>query len=287
MHVGREARDMALKAYYTEDEAAALREHLEADAVKALGIELRKTESGKLVPVIEARDGMALEDVRGLRNSVEASRAEAEEARKRLKAFGDIKPEQLDELRDKATKFDAYDPDAGARQNAEQFDAWKADYTAKITADNQAKVEEANRRAQTYREQLETELIVSEATRILADPNVKGNPALLLPVILNQTDTVEREDGRLSVRVLNPAKPGHARIGKTGDNMTLEELVKDELMKAEQYAPAFGGSTKSGASERETGDRVPEGTKKSAMSDEQKALFIRQHGIEAWRALPR
>jgi len=280
---------MALKAYMTEAEFQGAQAALGHEAVKAVGVEFAKGEDGNYHPVIEPRDGFALENVKGLQTAIESEREARRKAEAAVKGLGDVKPEDLPTLLDKAKKYDGLAGEQGKLK--QQFDEWKAEHAKQLEAQHVEAVRGVEQQRDSYRRQLEHQLITSQATQILADPKVKGNPALLLPIIANLTDTVEEDvDGQkvLRVRVLNPAKPGRERIGKTGGAMTLDELV-GELRQDARYASAFEGSGASGAgSAGGSGSADYSGfpAKRGAFSVEQKAKFIHEHGSAAYFKLP-
>ena len=276
---------MALKAYYTDAEAEAVKEHLASDSAKALGVEFKKDAEGRNILAVEARDGFALEHITGLRSSVEKAREERDAAVARIKALGDINPADIPKLVEKAKKFDSIDPEAAIGKAKTQYEEWKAEFTQQVAAEHQQAMDALAKQRDALQSQLARELIESRAMQVLSRPTVKGNSDLILPVIRNMTDAVLGEDGTMTVRVLNPLKPGQARIGKSGEPMDLEELIQDEIRVDPRYAPAFGGTGRSGGGEGEGAGSVGAG-RRSQMTDKQKALFIRENGREAYRALP-
>lgn len=282
---------MALPAILTEEEYTKLAPHLASEAVKALGVEYAKGEDGRYVAVVAGRDGYALENVQGLRSSVEASRAERDAAQAILKRYGELKPEDVAAVLDKARKFDGLDGKVADAKR--QFEEWREEHAKTTAEQTAAKVAAVAAERDGYRSQLEQHLIVGQATQILADPQIKGNPALLLPIIRDTTDAVEEqgEDGRkvLRVRVLNPAKVGRERIGKSGGPMTLEELV-GELRLDSRYAAAFEGSGSSGGGTPPGGGgRTDLGgfpANRSKFTLAQKVKFVSEHGQKAFLDLP-
>jgi len=89
----------------------------------------------------------------------------------------------------------------------------------------------------------------------------------------------------MKVRVLNPLKPGQERIGKDGEPMGLEELILDEIKQDPRYAPAFGGSDKSGGGEG-AGSGGGGNFRRSTMTALQKSQYIREHGRDQYHKLP-
>jgi len=281
---------MALQAYLTEQEYQQQQQALGQEPVKAAGVEYARADDGNYRLVVTPREGFALEDVKGLRATVERTREERDGALRTIKAFGDLKPEDVPGLRDKATRFDGLD--GKVRDAKAQFEEWKAEHERNLTEQHQAQLKERDAAIVELRAELDTHLIVGQATQLLAAPDVKGNPDLLLPVIRNQTEVREEQDqeGRRfwRVAVLNPAKPGRERIGKTGGPMTLEELIH-ELRAEKRYAGAFEGSGASGAGTTGAAGAVDMRgypAKRSEFTTSQKVKFVQEHGSDAFLKLP-
>ena len=233
---------------------------------------------------VQDRDGYALENVAGLRQSVEATRAERDEAAQKHKAFEGVDPKAVKSLQEKAQRYDQMEGEAAKVK--EQFESWKEDFKAEVSQQHQQELEAATNQAQAYRQQLENQLVRAQATQILSDPKVNGNPALLLPVIRDMTATRENSEGQLEVIVLNPAKPGQARVGKSGGNMTLAELI-EELKANDQFADAFRVERSGpGGKAPEGGSRGDGNLQRSKMRVEDKAAYIAEHGREAYQRLP-
>jgi len=276
---------MALKAFYTPDEAAAIKGHLDSDAAKALGLELKDDGKGHLLPVIEARDGFALEDVAGLKATVETTRAERGALQLQVKALDGLDPATIPALVEKAKQFDALDPKKEEGKNKDRLETWKGDYTKQVTDAHAAELAVVEGQRDVIKRQLAEELITAKASMILTRPELKGNATLLMPVIRNMTDAVADDTGRMTVRVLNPLKPGEAKVGKTGGDMDLEELIVDEMRPDPVYAACWGVPGKSGAGEGGGGGGG--GTQqRSKMSSADKVDFIRANGRDAYHALP-
>lgn len=274
---------MALKAYFTQEEYEENKETLEP--LKEHGIEYTPDSNGRLVLQVEPRDGVALDDVKGLQDSVASAREERDKLHSRLYEFGNVEPKTVKEALDKAKKFDELNPEAKAGELKKQFDDWKTEFQSTIQSEHEQQLSEKDARVQALSQQLEGLLVEGEAQRVLADPEINGSIDLLLPVIRNQTVVVE-EDGQPVVKVLNPNKPGQYRVGKSGGDMTLKELIVDELMQDSRYQPAFGARSASGAGEQGSSTPPAAGRRKADMSEADKARYIRQHGREAYRNLP-
>lgn len=106
---------------------------------------------------------------------------------------------------------------------------------------HQAELEQSNARADKYKDQLYTTLVVNKALEAIAAH--KGDPEILLDFVTKQVK-VEDVDGKLVPRVID--KDGDHRIGGAGSLMTVPELVKS--MKGEKkYAKLFDAEVRPGS----------------------------------------
>lgn len=262
--------------YLTEDEFSKAEESTQGSYV-------RRDDGRYFLNVVE-RDGVALEDVKGLRSTVEATRSERDKAIQRLKAFGDVDPKAIKDALEKAAKFDDLDPAAEAGKLKKQFDSWKEEFQTAQTEEWQGKVSGVEEVLMARTKQLGQVLVEAQATQVMMHPDVKGRPGVLIPVIKTMTDLVE-ENGNLRVRILSP-KTGHERIGKDGSPMEFAELFK-ELRANPEFAGCFDGNNQGGGGSQEGSDTgTPGNYKRSEMTEKQKADFIHKNGIEGYFKLP-
>jgi len=278
---------MAIEILLTEEEFNAQADHINSEAAKALGIEYQKADDGRYVLVGVPKDGFAVENVTGLRNTVEATRMERDDAKKIAESYGGIEPSEIRSALDKAKKFDELDPAAATGKLKAQFEEWKTDFSKTKEEEFRGQLTPVTEERDAYRRQLDATLIEADATTIMAKESIKGNPALVLPLLRPLTDTV-LENGKLRVRVINP-ETGSERVGKTGGAMTMEELLL-ELRGKEEYASAFGGTGKSGSGTppEGSGSGTPpkEGLYRSEMSPAEKARYTHEHGRDAFQSIP-
>lgn len=279
---------MATKAYLTADEHAAIAEHLESEPIKALGVEYKKDAEGRYVLVVQPRDGYALENVTALKGSAAKIRDERDALQDRVKEFGDVDPETIQTLADKAKRFDELDPKAEAGKVMAKLDEWKADFKEKTESAHAAELKAVTDRLAATETQLSDNLIEVQARAIMADPEIDANAVLLMPHVRNRTTTVIGDDGKMRVIVVNPAKPGSAMIGKDGEDMGLKELIADELRSVDALKPAFGAPAASGSGQRsDSSTQSRSGRKQSDYTPKDRSLYIREHGREAWMKLPK
>jgi len=268
---------MALKAYLTDDEHSKLDE-----AQKGL---YAKDAEGRHLLQVEGRDGFALENVQGLKSTVEALRSESNTLKGKLKGFGELTPEQAAEALRKATEYDAIDPKAEAGKLKEQYETRTREALAAAGKEWEARVKAAEERVQAQSQQLNRLLIETAVTTTTSDPSIKGKAHMLLPAIREITRVVE-DNGTARVSVLNP-ETGVERVGAQGKPLTIPELLlemrADERWKGafEIAGPAGGGGAPAGGAPGGTG-----GKKVSEMSVEEKAAFVHTQGKAAFEALP-
>lgn len=216
---------MPIKAIYDEKPTEAIT--LQPD-------DFVETEDGKWMPAVEAVEGFRLEDVSGLRSTLQKAKANAAAFEKRLKAFGEHTPDTIAELSALADAAgDGADIDERVKVAvAEREKALKA----KLEQDVQAE-----RNAYT---KLEESWRSSERDRLIMDAMAKaGAPADLLAIYREKVraETIEGEDGSKKVAVKVLADDGTVRLtnqpGKT-DEMSVGEYVAS-LKDHPTWGPTF------------------------------------------------
>ena len=227
---------MALKVILTGEEREALDPILQAEYVPLQG------QDGKFVIDGVASDGWAIEDVAGLRRTVETTRNERDTLKTRLKAFDEVDPAEYKRLQAKKEEIDGWDPtndDAFKTRLEEQNATWQTRYDADTKAAKAAE-EAAEKRYRTFRKQ-------SEAVAAISKHAPKG-VTVLLPHVLGQLDVFPNEDGT-SDHVWVRGEDGRPRITqKAGEqgNMTPEELVLS-MKEREEFAPNYPGTGATGS----------------------------------------
>jgi len=244
-----------------------------------------KQDDGKYLFNLKARDGYALENVQGLRNSVEAARGERDTALGKLKAFGDIEPSTVTEALAKAKRLDELDPDAEAAKANEALEEWKREYDTSTKSEFQTQVDSEKTRADGYRDQAANLLVNVTATQEMMSEEIKGRPKVLIPILLSMSRIVE-EKGVLDYRIVNP-ETGNDRIGKDGNPLRWREQLL-EMRADEEYSGCFDGTGQSGGGKEERTDSGSGGTPKNRkdMSAQEKAAFVQKNGIDDFMAIP-
>lgn len=198
-----------------------------------------ETEEGKYAPSEDYKG--VVEAVTGLNKSLKAARAEAKNKKEvdlsPLQDFGQDPSEikqnidsKMKELQDELAKG------GDAKLNLEKV-------REELAQGHKKELEKYQTRAEALQNQLYRQLGENEARSSIVD--LKGDPELLMPFVLQQLKPVE-EDGEYKVYVVDAA--GDRRYsGVTGQPMTPKELVA-EMKANEKYgrlfeseAPAGGG----------------------------------------------
>lgn len=217
------------------------------------------------------------EEVQGLKKALEAERRKAREASKRLSSLPeDFDPEKWQAMQEAEAKR--------AEEAAAKKGEWE-NLRKQLQENHTKEKEQYQTQLTTLEKQLNTLLIDNEATQLLSS-KYKGSAKLLMPHIRGSTQVVEEEGAR---KVVVVDERGERRYdGKTGEPMTIEGLIA-EMRESDEFAPAFEGSgaTGGGASGRQAaggGSRVR--SKADFKSRSEKLAYIKEHGDEAFIALP-
>lgn len=239
---------MAQKIIMTGEEREALDPILQAEYVAVEGEEDRFVFDGITV------DGWAVEDVAGLRRTVETTRGERDGFKADLKTFEGLDVTEYQRLMAKKKEIDEWDPtnDDAFKTRLEEANAtWQTKYDTDLGAEKKRGDESDVK----YKMHLRT----SAAIEALSKHAPKG-VTVLLPHLLNKLGVYENENGKEVVWVVG--KDGRPKItqkaGQQG-NMTPEELVL-AMKELEEFAPNFPGTGASGGGA--TGGGTGKGTVK-------------------------
>jgi hypothetical protein len=192
-----------------------------ADTADELAEPLRKIAKqvdGKFV-VDALPEGFALEDVKGLKSTVQKLRGEAEEAKALAKTFAEagLTAEEAKTAAEALGKMKA-----GQLKSTADLDAWKQGVEAKY-GDERKKVED---KLSKREKQLRKQLIDNAATSALVKSGGGNSLRVLLPLVRNTADVIETSDGEL--RVVLKDESGRTIMSKKSDDhgdMTIEEYV--------------------------------------------------------------
>ena len=220
-----------------------LKAKLKKDDFTRLSAELQKLykaeEGGEsfLLDVDEV-DGVMLDNVGGLKTTLGDIKNDRDGLKKKIKEWGDITPDQAREAISLVNKLKSGDLDDKAKALVE---SQLKQLEAKFAAEAKGKDDRIGHLTKT----LEQSFIHDAARAAITDPEVKGNPDLLLPIVVGAL-RMEEVEGKFATRVLG--EDGKPRIslqrGNTGP-MSVKEYVS-LLKKEAKYAPAFEGAGATG-----------------------------------------
>lgn len=227
---------MALRIIISQEEREALPENIQAEYKPLAG------QDGKFVIDGIAVDGWAIEDVVGLRRTVETTRAERDKLKEKVKTFDGVDAAEYARLKAKKAEIEGWDPtndDAFKTRLEEQNATWQTKYDADVAVEKKAK-EDAHKRYVQFRKQ-------AEATAAVSKYVLPKSGKALLPHVLGQLEVYPSEDGDTD-QVWVRGSDGRPRITqKAGEqgNMTPEELVLS-MKEDEAFAPLFPGTGATG-----------------------------------------
>lgn len=213
---------------------------------------------GKFYLDVGKVEGLALEDVTGLKSTVEKLRTNERDLTQTLKKVNDDLVVQQERFKD-------IDPDAAkvALEKLEEIQNW----------DGETKIKEAVNLAITTTEQKmqgkiddlvgkQTEIVSNLQTNLndsqnqlqdaIVDSKIieaisteDGNATLLMPHVRKQVRMVKDTNGRFKPEVIK--EDGTVRVGDSnGNDMTIPQLVQ-EMKANDDYAAAFPGANQSGS----------------------------------------
>lgn len=237
------------------------------DSVEGLDESIQKEykkdeKSGKYILDVEAVDGLALENVSGLKTALQKERGERSKLADMLKKFEGI--EDPDAAREALEKYEEVKNWAPDKKVEEMLDARTKDLVKK----HQKEFEKKDNEAKALRQQLE-QVLISEAA-MKAITAAKGSPTLLLPHV-KQAARLREADGKYLVEVID--ETGTVKVDNNGNPMTIQQFVED-LKSSDDFARAFepsgsSGSGSGGSSSRQTANP---GGKRTVKSSDQEAI---------------
>lgn len=207
--------------------------------------------TGKFVLDVTPEAGLALEDVTGLKKTVQTLRGEREALTQYVKKFEGIDPEKAQEALTKVKEWGDMTPEQKAQ---ELLKSKEAQLASKFKQQEDALRGERDGAIK----QLDQNIRVAALTGEIAKK--KGNADLLLPHVLGQTRMKRLDNGTYAVEVVG--EDGQPRISPSGsgtDMMTIPQLI-DEM--AGKFPSAFeaSGASGSGAAGGGSGSAAPKGT---------------------------
>lgn len=217
---------------------------------EAVASEYKPADGGGFVLDVEAADGLRLENVDGLRNTVAATRAERDEAKNALKGLqgvvGDASAETVASWKDAHSRI-------GSMTDSDKVDAAVKQREEALQKKHEAAMAKKDELLGKRTKQLDHELIDGAALRNMP-PGTRSH--MILPHVRDSLVVVENGDGRRTVKVKGKVE-GQFRMSEkedSTDDMGVGEFIAT-LKGDDAWAPAFPGSgaTGSGASGSEGG----------------------------------
>ena len=213
---------------------------------------LYKEDGDAFIVDVTPVDGWALENVKGLKSSLQKERSRGDTGSKladELQAkFKDIDPVKAREALDKMKELEDWDPEKKLAEAKSQFEA---SLTSKFGKDKEvlvtkhsADMEALNKKYSTVSGQLRTSIVDAEAIRAISE--AKGATELLLPIVRSAVRMVEQEDGTFKPAIMDGEQPRLSPKSGSTDWMSIAEYI-EELRQTDAYARAFDGSGASGS----------------------------------------
>lgn len=208
-----------------------------SDPIKA---EYKQREDGKYVLDVTPVGTVALEDIGGLKSTIQTLRTETGNLKTTLKKFEGIDPEAAASALSKLKEWGDMDPDKKAadllKVKETQLTTKFKDLETKLSTERDAAIK-----------QLDHHLRVAALTQEIAKK--KGNAELLLPHVLAQTKLRSTDKGHI-VEVIDAE--GNSRISPVGnstDPMTIQQLIEEmgtKFPSAFEASGATGGGSTGG-----------------------------------------
>lgn len=236
---------------------------------------------GKFVLDVSSVDGLVLENVDGLKASVEALRTSERNLTQDLK-------NSVEAVKQLETKFDGIDPKAAksALSKVEEIANWDGDTKIKeaieinerkmqvkmdeLVKQHTEKVETLENDFTDSQDQLQDAIVNSQIVKAISDE--KGSVDLLVPHVRKHVNMIKDGKGRWIPEVVN--EKGDPRIGDSqGTPMTIPQLVQ-EMKTKDVFAGAFPGANQSGTgrSGAEEGTHHETGDKKVVNASDNKTV---------------
>lgn len=221
---------MSLKLLITKEEFGSLNELIQAEYIQQADADDYTLDTVKA-------GGLAVENVDGLKRTVNTLRNELATAKTSLETFKGIEdPEKAIVALSKYDEIENWDGDQKIKETVQA-------QVATITKRHTEETKKIQNNLTNAEKQLKNSLVISSATTALQE--AKGNVRLLLPHVLNRVTMEQTNDGQYRAQVLDEA--GQPAIGDgQGNPMTIPQLVS-ELKQNEAFAAGFDGTGSTGS----------------------------------------
>lgn len=227
------------------------------------------------------------ESVKNLKSALDKERESRKDYERKLKEqensahkMSDEEKEELSALREAKEKAEE-----ARRRREGEFDKWRDEIKSSHTKEIQSIVGE--------RDQLKQSLCEDRVSReITAACNELGGRAVILEPLIRKAVEAEYSEGRVDIHVKDP--DGTNLLDENGKALTIAGYVQ-RMSEAKEFADLFASRQKSGGGSSsdaggdaggEGGGEKPSNLKRSEMSKTEKVAYIREHGPDAFHALP-
>ena len=218
---------------------------------------------GKFVLDVTKVDGLGLENVDGLKSTVEKLRASEKTLQSEAKVADDaLKAVQVSH-KEFVTKYDGIDAVAAkeALDKIDDIKNWDGETKVKeavqvalqqagqkaqakldeVVSQNTTKTTELEKNLTDSQSQLQEAIVTSKIVEAISEE--KGNVAVLMPHVRNQVVMVKDSHGTWKPEVQN--KDGNPRVNGNGTDLTIVQLVQ-EMKAADTFASCFSGANSTG-----------------------------------------
>jgi hypothetical protein len=225
-----------MKAIITEEEFNAIPAE---SALKAEYV-VHPSETGKYLAKIENVNGWALEDVQGLRNTLQEVRNDNHAMKTKLEVVKDLDIAEYSRLLAKKEEIDGWDPtnDEAFKVRLEETNAnWQKKYDTDVVAAQQ----QAQTAEERYKSRVKSEEVLKACAKHAHPDCVEQLMELVLPKV-----EVYAQEGQDHVWAKGAdGKPAITQIAGQSDNMSPEELVLS-LKPQPGFSRMFPGSGATG-----------------------------------------
>lgn len=277
---------MALKAVITEDEFNGLDESTQ---------EHYEEHDGSYFLKVEPVGGIALEDVSGLKSTLNDWKTKASKLRKDKEKWStvlpeDATPEQIRDALEKVSEMDDWDPDKKnaewrERERKKLEEALKKE-TEKLAREYTTEIQGREQRISSLTQQIIQDKKTAARAQALAEQG--GDPYLLGPLLDSRLHPLTDDDGNIiGIGVVDDKGEVMMSGPLNREPMTPAQFV-EHLRDDERYAPAFGATRASGSGARtsENNHRSSSGVLRPQDFDSHAAYVAkRQQILESGRQL--
>lgn len=200
---------------------------------------------------VDAVDGIAMEDVQGLKNTVSATRAERDTWMAKAKAFGDdADPVAVKKALKDVEEMKNWSPD---KKVAEQIESAKSQLATKHGEEKRA----LQARIDSMESELSGLLIDAEAIQAISEMGASKSAKLLMPFIKQHCRVVRGDDGKATAVVMQEdgKNPRLSAKANSTENMRVREFV-ESLKAKDDFAFAFPASGAAGAGTQRGGSKA-------------------------------